>query len=88
MLVILVATFLSGYYLGMQPGSPDIFATARSGYDRAAEIGQTLKAVTDGEGIEALKNLTRSPSLGQSATDPAERDVAARPEVAGDLKVH
>lgn len=87
-LMILAATFLSGYYLGMQPGSPDVFAAARDGYKRAGEIGQTLKAATDGEGFEALKGLTNSPPPGRSGTVPAERDVRARPEVVGDVEIH
>ena len=86
-LIVLAATFLSGYYLGHLPGSPDIFAAAQDGYQRAGDIGKALQAATDTEGIKALESLTGSPLASQSGAPPASHDVPARPEVAGDVKI-
>jgi len=40
--VILVGTFLGGYYLGRKPQSPDIFAWAQRTYRQAVEAGSQL----------------------------------------------
>lgn len=82
MLTLLSAVFLGGYTLGRLPGSPDVIGMAQDGYAKAAELGKSLQAATDGEGIKALGALaTGAASSGEQA--PAER----RPEVAGDLRV-
>jgi len=80
MLMLLSATFLGGYTLGRLPGSPDVIAIAQDGYAKAAELGKSLEAVTDGEGIKALDALTGGGGARAEQPEP-------RPEVTGGLQV-
>ena len=82
MLTLLSAVFLSGYYLGRQPGSPDVIGMAQSGYAKAAELGKTIEAVSEGEGFEALEAL----GMGRGASGERAR-AESRTEVTGDLRV-
>ena len=41
-LILLLAAFLGGYYIGRHPGSPDIFAIAARAYDRVGERAESL----------------------------------------------
>ncbi len=74
-LMVLAATFLGGYYLGREPGSPDIFAAVRDGYEKAAQLGEIFGAADD-EGIRAFNALTNRQASDQS-TPPAPADDAS-----------
>jgi len=67
MLIVLSAVFLSGYYLGRLPGSPDVFAMARDGYDKAAELGKAIGAAADDENIESLKSFVDKQVNGEAS---------------------
>ena len=87
-LMMLCGTFLSGYYLGLQPGSPDVFKMAANGYERAAELGKAFDDATDQEGIKALEALTGKQLAGQSQlTERSDHEAPHIPEVVGDVKI-
>ena len=48
-LILMIAVFLGGYYLGRMPGSPDIFGYAKRAYYRAVQARQkvSLRAQQD-----------------------------------------
>lgn len=56
MVIILGGVFLSGYYLGRLPGSPDVFAIAQDGYDQAAELGKTVGDAAESKGQASLES--------------------------------
>ena len=66
-LMVLAATFFGGYYLGREPGSPDIFAAVRDGYEKAAQLGKAFEAAADDEGIGPLDALSDRKASDQSA---------------------
>lgn len=83
LLMLLSATFLSGYYLGRLPGSPDVFAMAENGYQQAGELGKVLERAIDTEGFSVLEALSaRQGSGGSQPADPAD-EAPAGIQVAG-----
>ncbi len=56
-LIFLGGAFLGGYYLGHQPGSPDIFAWAQDTYNHATNAGNKLSAVIKGEPGNVLETV-------------------------------
>lgn len=67
MLIILSTVFLSGYYLGRLPGSPDVFAMAQDGYDKAAELGKAVGAAAEDKNTDSLKSLVDTQADGESS---------------------
>ena len=63
---LMSATFLGGYYLGRQPGSPDIFAHLEDGYHQAAEVtGAIGRALGDSDdGSPARRIAEATPAIG------------------------
>ena len=61
MVIILAGVFLSGYYLGRLPGSPDVFAIAQDGYDQAAELGKTVGDAVESKGATSVKSSPSTP---------------------------
>ena len=43
-MTLLAGAFLGGYYLGQQPGSPDMFAWAGKACDQAERLGEIVHA--------------------------------------------
>lgn len=60
LITLLAGSFLSGYYLGHQPGSPDIFAWASNWSKEAHQSGNRVATTVDR--IRNGFNVTSEPS--------------------------
>ena len=56
-ITLLILAFLWGYYLGLKPEAPDIFAWAGKNYDQAADVGKKLSAFVNGKEVNALDTV-------------------------------
>jgi len=72
-LILLLAVFLGGYYVGRRPGSPDIFAKAGQAYRRVTSATNDISAqakqddvpVTEAA-VSYLLESSREPSPSQA----------------------
>jgi hypothetical protein len=52
-MLIMLGTFLAGYYVGHMPGNPDLFAWTRPRDMQAAETEQKINMLLDSQGKSA-----------------------------------
>lgn len=83
---LLCAVFLGGYYLGRQPGSPDILAhvesAARATWAFGASAAAAIESVAEAAGFSSAPQAEQAQAPDSELEEPAE---PAEPDVGGVL---